>query len=96
LKSFIVDIVIRFGCMSSAFPPLALPYPNVFLCMLLLLLLGRIARYVLEIERANLSQGPTVSFVEFFAGEAAVSKGMQLFGFEGRRSDLSMLGKLKL
>jgi hypothetical protein len=46
--------------------------------------LNRIRPYVSALQSAGLDHGPPLSYVELFAGEAAISKGMQLHGYTGR------------
>ncbi len=43
--------------------------------------LNRIRPYMSELHRTGLDHGPPLSYVELFAGEAAMSKGMQLHGY---------------
>ncbi len=49
---------------------------------------NRILPYIAAVLQHGLAAGATLAFVEFFAGEAAVSNGMLLFGYQGLSFDV--------
>ena len=51
-------------------------------------LFNRIVPHIAEIQRHQLCDGSPLSFVELFAGDAAVSKGLRLFGYSGLSFDM--------
>jgi|LakMenE18May11ns_1017448.scaffolds.fasta_scaffold9714080_2 hypothetical protein len=52
-----------------------------------LALVLRLLPYILEVQRCGLSDGPPIDFVEFFAGEAAISRGLRAFSHTGMSFD---------
>jgi hypothetical protein len=45
--------------------------------------INRILRYIHAVRMAGLADGGPLSYVGLFAGEAAISRGLRIFGYEG-------------